>query len=105
RAFKQDIAMTLFDKGTAAIVPIETSTNPDKTGSFDIQTMRVGDVTGWYPRHVKINVYDDRPDYGRRREIVLHKTTAAIIDNPLHSVMNEPNSTLQRLIRKLNLLD
>lgn len=105
RAFRQDIAMTLFDKGTAAIVPVETSTNPDKTGSFDIQSLRVGDVTGWYPRHVKVNVYDDRPDYGRRREIVLHKSTVAIIDNPLHSVMNEPNSTLQRLIRKLNLLD
>jgi hypothetical protein len=99
--------MTLFEKGTIAIVPIDTDLNPLDTGGFDIQTMRVGEIVAWYPRHVRVNVYDDRPviNGGKRREIVLPKSKVAIVENPLYSVMNEPNSTLQRLRQKLGLLD
>lgn len=103
RAFRQDIAMTLFDKGVAAIVPIDTSINPQNSGSFDILTMRVGDIVQWYPRHVRVSLYN--AEVGRREEITLEKRNVAIVENPLYAVMNEPNSTLQRLIRKLNLLD
>jgi hypothetical protein len=103
RHFRQDIAMTLFDKGIAAIVPVDTSISPKESGGFDIQTMRVGDVTMWYPKHVRVNVYNEAR--GVREEITLPKSAVAIVENPLYSVMNEPNSTLQRLIRKLNLLD
>ena len=103
RAFRQDIAMTLFDKGVAAIVPVDTTISPNKSGGFDIRTMRVGEIAMWHPRHVRVNVYNDAT--GLREEITLPKTSVAIIENPLYSVMNEPNSTLQRLIRKLNLLD
>lgn len=103
RAFRQDIAMTLFDKGVVAIVPVDTSLNPDMTGGYDIKTMRVAEVKEWYPRHVKVCVYNDQT--GRKQDITLSKTIVTIIENPLYSVMNEPNSTLQRLIRKLNLLD
>lgn len=106
RAFRQDIALTLFDKGVAALVPVDTSINPITTGGFDIQTLRVGDIVAWYPRHVRVSIYDDRMDGGgRRREVTLPKSMVAIIENPLYSVMNEPNSTLQRLIHKLNMLD
>lgn len=103
RQFRQDIIATLFDKGVAALVPIDTSVKPVNAGAFDILTMRVGDVVQWMPRHVRVSVYNDLT--GRREEVVLEKKFVAIVENPLYSVMNEPNSTLQRLIRKLNLLD
>lgn len=103
RAFLQDVAMTLFDKGTATIVPIETSINPELFGSYDILNIRCGDITDWQPDQVKVNVYNEKT--GNRQEITLKKKVVAIIENPLYSVMNEPNSTLQRITRKLNLLD
>lgn len=103
QAFRQDIAMTLFEKGVIAIVPVETTVNPEQTGSFDILSLRVGEIVQWYPQHVKISLYDERD--GQRKEVTLKKSTVAIVENPLYPVMNEPNSTLQRLIRKLNLLD
>lgn len=102
-AFRQDIAMTLFEKGVAAIVPVDTTLNPQTNGGFDIKTMRVGEVVAWYPRHVRVNLYNELR--GLHQEITLDKSVVAIIENPLYSVMNEPSSTLQRLIRKLNLLD
>lgn len=106
RMFRQDIVQTLFDKGVAAIVPINTTLDPETTGGYDITDMRVGHVVAWYPRHVTVSVYDDRPGIGGvRKEITLAKDYVAIIENPLYNVMNEPNSTLRRLIRKLNLLD
>lgn len=106
RAFKQDIVTTMFDKGAIAIVPVDTTLSPLSTGGYDILTMRVAEVVAWYPRHVRVRVYDDREKFGGlHREITLPKSTVAIVENPLYSVMNEPNSTLQRLIRKLNLLD
>lgn len=103
RAFRQDIVMSLFDEGVIAIVPVDTSLNPNVSGSFDIQTMRVGRVTQWMPEYVKAEVYNEK--VGKREEVVLGKRTTAIVENPLYAVMNEPNSTLQRLVRKLNLLD
>lgn len=106
RAFKQDVVMSMLDKGCIALVPVDTGINPENTGSVDIQSMRVGEVVAWYPRHVRVRVYDDRPEIGGlHREVTLPKSVVAIIENPFYSVMNEPNSTLQRLIRKLNLLD
>lgn len=102
-AFRQDIAMTLFDEGVLAIVPVDTSINPDTSGGYDIKTMRVGKIVQWMPRHVRVNLYNDVK--GVREEVVLSKTNVAIVENPLYAVMNETNSTLQRLIRKLNLLD
>lgn len=103
RQFRQDIFMTLFDKGVLAIVPVDTTLNPSQSGSFDIKTLRVGEIVAWYPRHVRVSLYNE--DRGRREEIILEKKFVAIVENPLYPVMNEPNSTLQRLIRKLNLLD
>ncbi len=103
RSFKQDIALTLFDKGVAAIVPVDTEQDPATSESFDIITMRVGEVVAWHPRHVRVSVYNERT--GVRQEVTLEKRYVAIVENPLYTVMNEPNSTLQRLIRKLNLLD
>lgn len=103
RAFRQDIAMTLFDRGVAALVPVDTTINPEVSGGFDILTLRVGEVVSWYPEHVRISLYNDKK--GRREEITLKKSAVAIIENPLYAVMNEPNSTLQRLLNKLNLLD
>lgn len=103
RDFRQDIAMTLCDKGYLAIVPVETSLNPNVTTSYDIQTMRVGEIVAWYPKHVGVSLYNE--ETGRREELVLDKKSVAIVANPLYAIMNEPNSTLQRLIRKLNLLD
>ena len=103
RAFRQDIAMTLFDKGVAVVVPVDTSKDPRTNETFDIFTMRVGEVITWYPRHVRVNLYNETS--GKREEITLEKRSVAIIENPLYPVMNEPNSTLQRLIRKLSLLD
>lgn len=103
RAFRQDICLTLFDKGVAAVVPVDTTRSPDTNEIFDIYTMRVGDVVTWYPKHVRLSVYNENT--GKREEITLEKRYVAIVENPLYSVMNEPNSTLQRLIRKLGLLD
>lgn len=105
RAFRQDVVMTMLDKGYAAIVPVDTTANPMVTASYDINTMRVGEITDWYPRWVKIALYNDRPDRGKREEIVLPKTMVATVTNPFFHVMNGPNSTLQRLSRKLALLD
>lgn len=103
RAFIQDVVMSMLDEGCVAIVPVDTSMNPKVTGSFDIESMRVGKVTEWYPDHVRVYLYNDRT--GNKEEVVLPKSMVAIIENPLYAVMNERNSTLQRLIRKLNLLD
>lgn len=103
RAFLQDVAMTLFDEGTVAILPIDTTISPDISGGFDIQTMRVGKITQWFPEDVKVNAYDQR--YGRRVDVIVPKKFVAIVENPFYTVMNEPNGTLQRLLRKLSLLD
>ena len=103
RAFRQDIALTVLEKGVCAIVPVDTSISPLSSGGYNILTMRVGDIVQWYPKHVKVSLYNE--EKGTREEITLPKTMVAIIENPLYSVMNEPNSTLQRLIRKLNMLD
>lgn len=105
RAFIQDAAMTLFDEGVIAIVPVDTTLDPTISGGYDVKTIRVGKVRGWFPRHVLVDLYDDRPGKGKREEILLPKNVVAIVENPLYAVMNEPNSTLQRLITKLNLLD
>jgi hypothetical protein len=103
RHFRQDVAMTLFDKGVVAIVPVDTTISPVASGGFDIQTIRVGWIQMWHPKHVRVDVYNEKR--GVREEITLPKEVVAIIENPLYTIMNEPNSTLQRLIRKLNLLD
>lgn len=95
--------MTLFGEGVAAVVPVDTAVNPLTNQTFDIYTLRVGRVLRWYPQHVRISLYNERT--GKREEVTLEKRVVAIIENPLYSVMNEPNSTLQRLIRKLGLLD
>ena len=102
REFIQDVVMSMLDEGVVALVPIDTSTDP-KTGSYDILSMRTGQILEWYPQEVRVKVYNDRT--GRREELRLPKRYVGIIENPLYSVMNEPNSTLQRLIRKLNILD
>lgn len=102
RAFVQDIVMSMFDEGCVALVPIDTDIDPTK-GSFEIETMRTGQVIEWYPDAVKLRVYNDRT--GKRQDIVKLKNEVAVIENPLYAVMNAPNSTLQRLIRKLNYLD
>lgn len=101
--FKLDVAQTLLETGVAAVVPVDTSYNPNITGGYDINTMRVGRVVEWHPRHVKVELYNDRT--GRKEQITVAKENAAIIFNPLYAIMNEPNSTLQRLINKLKLLD
>ena len=103
RAFRQDIAHTLFDKGVAAIVPVDTKGDPEDTENFDIYTLRVAEVVQWHPRHVRLRLYNEAK--GKREEITLPKRMVAIVENPLYDVMNEPNSTLQRLLRKLSLLD
>lgn len=103
RAFMQDVIMSLLDEGCIAILPVDTTDNPNETGSYDINTMRVGKVVDWYPRHVRVEAYDDRT--GERKKVLVMKENVAIVENPLYAVMNEPNSTMQRLIRKLNLLD
>jgi hypothetical protein len=103
RAFKQDMAESLFEKGVIAIVPVDTSLDPEKTAGYDIQTLRVGEVVQWFPKHVRVLVYNEAR--GEREEITLPKKFVAIVENPLYNVMNEPNSTLQRLRRKLSLLD
>lgn len=103
RAFIQDIVMSMFDEGCVAVVPIDTSINPAKTTSYDILTMRVGKIIQWYPDYVMVEVYNDKT--GRKEQITVPKKTTAIIENPLYAIMNEPNSVLQRLITKFNLLD
>ena len=103
RAFKQDLVMSMLDEGVVAAVPVDTTSNPRITGSYDIQTMRTAKILEWYPRDVKLSLYNDRT--GNKEEIILPKSTVAIIENPLYAVMNEPISTLKRLIYKFNLLD
>ena len=103
RAFIQDVVMSMLDEGVVAIVPVDTTLNPELTGGYDIESMRVGRIVEWYPRHVKVNLYNDRT--GEKQDLIFPKETVAIVENPFYSVMNESNSTLQRLIRKLNLLD
>lgn len=103
RAFRQDVIMTMFDRGVVALVPVDTTIDPNASGAFDIKTMRVGHVVGWYPQSVRVEVYNEST--GLRQEVTLDKKYVAIVENPLYTVMNEPNSTLQRLIRKLNLMD
>lgn len=102
-AFRQDIAGSLFDDGYIAVVPVDTTINPAVSGSFDIKTMRVGQIINWYPDHVKVALFNK--DKGIREHVTVPKATTAIVQNPLYSVMNEQNSTLQRLTRKLALLD
>lgn len=103
RAFIQDIVMSMMDEGCVAIVPVDTTLDPKVTGSYDIDTMRTAKIVEWYPDHVKVRMYNDRN--GKFAEVTLPKTMVAIVENPLYSVINEPNSTMQRLIRKLALLD
>jgi Phage portal protein len=103
RHFRQDLVQSLFDYGVCAIVPVDTTLSPLDGGSWDIKTLRVGNIVGWFPKHVRIELYNEAK--GLREQITLPKKTVAIVENPLYSVMNEPNSTLQRLIRKLSLLD
>ena len=103
KAFIQDIVMSMMDEGVVAIVPVDTTINPEKSGSFDILSMRTGKIKEWYPEHVTVELYNEKT--GRKEDLLLPKNTIGIIENPLYAVMNEPNSTLQRLIRKLNLLD
>lgn len=102
RAFIQDVVMSMLDEGCVAIVPVDTDLDPDN-GSFKIETLRTGKVLDWYPKHVKLSVYNDRT--GEKENIIVPKSTVAIVENPFYAVMNAPNSTLQRLIRKLNILD
>ena len=103
RSFIQDIVMSMLDEGCVAIIPVDTTLNPETTGSFDILSMRTGKILEWYPEHIRVKVYNDRT--GKKEEIKVSKKFVGIIENPLYAVMNEPNSTMQRLIRKLNLLD
>lgn len=103
RAFIMDIVMSMFDEGVVCVVPTDTTIDPKKSSSYDILSMRCGRVIQWYPESVRVNLYNQKT--GKHEEIVLPKKMVAIIENPLYAVMNEPNSTLQRVIRKLNLLD
>lgn len=102
REFIQDLTLSLFDEGVVAAVPVDTDVDP-RTGAFDVKTLRTGKIVQWYPKHVKLSVYNENT--GQKQEIVLPKRAVAIITNPLYAVMNQPNSTLQRLIRKLTILD
>jgi hypothetical protein len=103
RAFIQDTVLSMLDEGVVSMVPTDTTEDPNFTDSYDILTMSTGKVVDWRPKHVKLNVYNE--NVGRREDILVPKRTVAIVENPLYAVMNEPSSTLQRLIRKLNLLD
>lgn len=103
RSFVQDIVMSMLDEGVVAVVPVDTTSDPVTNNAFDINTMRTGRIMQWYPQYVRVRLYNDRT--GNHEEVTLPKKSVAIIENPLYSVMNEPNSTLQRLIRKLNILD
>lgn len=95
--------MSMFENGVIAIVPVETTIDPEMSGGYDILNLRVGNITQWYPKHVRVSLYNEKK--GMREEVVVPKSVASVIENPLYTVMNEPNSTLQRLIRKLSLLD
>lgn len=103
RAFIQDIVMSMLDEGCVAIVPIDTSIDPKVSGSYDILSMRTGRILDWYPAHVRVRVYNERT--GLKEDILVPKSMVGIVENPLYAVINEPNSTMQRLIRKLNILD
>lgn len=103
RSFVQDVVISMFDEGSVAIVPVDTTTDPNVSGSYDIQSLRVGQILDWYPQHIRARVYNEQT--GRKEDIVVPKSAVAIIENPLYAVINEPNSTMRRLIRKLNLLD
>lgn len=103
RAFKQDVVMSMLDEGCVAIVPTDTTTDPKVTDSYDVETMRVGKIIQWRPRHVQVRIYNEQT--GNKEEIWLPKKMVAIVENPLYAVMNEPNSTMQRLVHKLGLLD
>ena len=103
RAFIQDVVLSMLDEGVVAVVPVDTDLNPDVTGGYDILSLRTGRITQWYPKSVKIELYDERD--GNKKEVTVNKANVAIIENPLYSVMNEHNSTMQRLIRKLALMD
>ena len=103
RAFIQDVVMSMFDEGCVAIVPVDTDFDPRITGGYDIETMRTGRIVEWFPKDIKVSLYNEA--IGRREDVLLPKSVVAIVENPLYAVINEPNSTMQRLIRKLNLLD
>ena len=103
RAFIQDVVMSMLDEGCVAIVPVDTTFNPNVTNSYDIQSMRVGKILQWYPNHIQVRVYNEKT--GNKEDIIVPKSMVGIIENPLYAVINEPNSTMQRLIRKLSLLD
>lgn len=103
RQLRQDIVLSMCDEGCVAVVPVDTTDNPDTTNSYDILTLRVGRIVQWFPAHIKVELYNER--IGKKEEIIVAKDDAAIIENPFYAVMNEPNSTLKRLIRKINLLD
>lgn len=103
RAFIQDIVMSMFDEGVVAVVPVRATDNPAITSAYDIGSMRTAKITQWYPQHVKVSLYDDR--IGDKKDVVLLKKAVAIIENPLYAIINEPNSTMKRLVRKLSLLD
>lgn len=103
RSFVQDVVISMFDEGSVTIVPVDTTTDPNVSGSYDIQSLRVGQILDWYPQYIRARVYNEQT--GRKEDIVVPKSAVAIIENPLYAVINEPNSTMQRLIRKLNLLD
>ena len=103
RSFIQDVVISMFDEGSVAIVPVDTTTDPNVSGSYDIQSLRVGQILDWYPQYIRARVYNEQT--GRKEDIVVPKSAVAIVENPLYAVINEPNSTMQRLIRKLNLLD
>lgn len=102
-AFRQDIFMTMFEKGVVAIVPVDTDLDPKVTGGYNILSLRAGEIVQWFPQHVTVLIWNDK--LGKKQEVTLPKRMVAIVENPLYSVMNEPNSTLQRLIRKLSMLD
>lgn len=103
RSFIHDVVMSAMDEGVVAMVPVDTTADPSKTSSYDILSMRTGKILEWFPRHVKVRVYNDRT--GEKEDIVVAKSSVAIIENPFYAVMNETNSTLKRLVRKLNILD
>ncbi len=103
RALRQDIYMSMMDEGCVAVVPVETNDDPDETDGYEILSLRTGKITAWMPQHVRVRLYDERT--GKREEVTVPKKTVAIVENPLYAVMNEPNSTMQRLMRKLALLD
>ena len=103
RAFIQDAVMSMMDEGCIAIVPVDTDDDPDDTTGYKILSMRVGRIKDWYPKHIRVELYNENT--GRKQDIIVPKDTVAIVENPLYAVINEPNSTMQRLIRKLNLLD